>query len=273
MALLTAGALAILAWNDSEWFAAFPMGRQPGVEDRRGVKNWLASGALAGAVLMLALSHAAFLHAPDKTFGLAGWLWLTEMALVIAAAILWKVACAPVKHFAGPPAWTRWEAALLAGIVVVALALRVWNLKNVPFNIYPDEIMTGLTAERAYVSGASHAPSVFSTLWGDVELPALWFAIVAGAIKLGGVGMGVVRLPAALFGAATVLPFYGLVRAVWGRAAAITGASILAFSAVNVHYSRMALNNITTPFFWTLCFFFLLRGLAAADLQTGRLRD
>src|SRR5947207_12533474 len=35
----------------------------------------------------------------------------------------------------------------------------------------------------------------------------------------------------------------------------------MAFSAANVHYSRMALNNITTPFFWTLCFFFLLRGL------------
>jgi hypothetical protein len=40
--------------------------------------------------------------------------------------------------------------------------MRVWNLKNVPFNIYPDEIMTGLTAERAYIiSGPSHAPSVF----------------------------------------------------------------------------------------------------------------
>lgn len=73
--------------------------------------------------------------------------------------------------------------------------------------------------------------------------------------------MGVVRLPAALFGAATVLPFYGLVRAAWGRIAAIAGASIMAFSAANVHYGRMALNNITTPFFWTLCFLFLVRGL------------
>jgi len=48
---------------------------------------------------------------------------------------------------------------------------------------------------------------------------------------------------------------------VWGRIAAIAGASIMAFSAANVHYSRMALNNITTPFFWTVCFFFLMRGL------------
>jgi 4-amino-4-deoxy-L-arabinose transferase-like glycosyltransferase len=35
----------------------------------------------------------------------------------------------------------------------------------------------------------------------------------------------------------------------------------MAFSAVNVHYSRMALSNITTPFFWAVCFFFLTRGL------------
>src|SRR5439155_1696273 len=84
---------------------------------------------------------------------------------------------------------------------------------------------------------------------------------VAGALKLGGIGLATVRLPAALFGAATVLPFYGFVRGVWGRIAAIAGASIMAFSAANVHYSRMALNNITTPFFWAVCFFFIMRGL------------
>jgi 4-amino-4-deoxy-L-arabinose transferase-like glycosyltransferase len=135
------------------------------------------------------------------------------------------------------------------------------GLERCAFNIYPDEIMTGLVAERAYVNGAGPAPCLFSTLWSDIELPALWFAIVAGALKLGGIGLAAVRLPAALFGAATVLPFYGFVRGVWGRIAAIAGASIMAFSAANVHYSRMALNNITTPFFWTACFFFLMRGL------------
>jgi 4-amino-4-deoxy-L-arabinose transferase-like glycosyltransferase len=98
-------------------------------------------------------------------------------------------------------------------------------------------------------------------LWSDVELPALWFAIVAGALKLGGIGLAAARLPAALFGAAAVLPFYGFVRGVWGRVAAVAGASIMAFSAANMHYSRMALNNITTSFFWAVCFFFIIRGL------------
>jgi len=205
----------------------------------------------------------AFLAAPRDAFGLTGWLWLAGITGVIAAAALRPVAHARQnnREANGPPAWTWWEVAVVVSIGVLALALRVWDLRDFPFNIYPDEIMTGSVAERAYVSGPSTAPCLFSTLWGDVELPALWFAIVAGALKLGGIGLATVRLPAALFGAATVLPFYGLVRGVWGRIAAIAGASIMAFSASNVHYSRMALNNITTPFFWTVCFFFLIRGL------------
>jgi len=210
----------------------------------------------------LVLSHVAFLTTPRATFGAAGLLWLTGIGLVIVAASLRSVAGPRnSREVSGPPAWHWWEVAVVAGIALMALALRVWNLRDVPFNIYPDDVMTGLVAERAYLSGPSPAPSVFSTLWSDIDLPALWFAIVAEAFKLGGVDLATVRLPAALFGAATVLPFYGLVRGVWGRVAAIAGASIMAFSAANVHYSRMALSNITTQFFWAVCFFFLMRGL------------
>jgi len=257
--LVVAGALAILAWRDKPWSAAFPAQRgacqQLQVEKRRSVL-----ALLAGAVLLAVFSHVAFLLAPHETFGAAGWLWLAGIALVVAAAARWPGAEPHCSEASGLPAWRLWEVALVAAIAVTAVVLRVWNLRDVPFNIYPDEVMTGSVAERAYLSGRTHAP-VFSTLWSDIELPALWFALVAGALKLGGIDLEVVRLPSALFGAATVLPFYGLVRGVWGRAAAIAGVSIMAFSAANVHYSRMALNNITTPFFWTLCFFLILRGL------------
>src|SRR4029077_9852541 len=185
------------------------------------------------------------------------------IGLLLAAAALQSGSESPINHISagGVPTWSWWEVTIVASITVLALALRVWNLRDVPFNIYPDEVMTGLVAERALLSRPGPAPSLFSTLWSDIELPALWFAIVAAVLKLGGIGLATVRLPAALFGAATVLPFYGLVRGIWGRLAAIAGASIMAFSAANVHYSRMALNNITTSFFWAVCFFFLLRGL------------
>lgn len=85
------------------------------------------------------------------------------------------------------------------------------------------------------------------------------------------------RLPAALFGAATVVPLYALLRGTLGRYAAIAGSTIMAFTISNVHYSRLALNNIVTQFFSATCFFFVLRGLRSrrssdwtlAGLSTG----
>ena len=262
--LIGAGILAVFAWSDSQWLPAFPADRDGGSTTLNfGVWRRRSSlTLLAAAVSLSALSHVTFLATPRAPFGAAGWLWVVAIALVLAAAAL--------RGRADPPGdsgverlsvWSWWEVTIVASIAGLALALRFWDLRDVPFNIYPDEIMTGSVAEHAYVSGPGPAPSLFSTVWGDINLPALWFAIVAGALKLGGIGLATVRLSAALFGAATVLPFYGLVRGVWGRIAAIAGASIMAFGAANVHYSRMALNNITTPFFWTVCFFFLLRWL------------
>jgi 4-amino-4-deoxy-L-arabinose transferase-like glycosyltransferase len=262
--LVGAGILGVLAWSDSQWSAAFPTDPEIGLAyTRLQVRRRKAALAiLAAVVLLFALSHIAFLTAPHATFGAAGWLWVTAVALIIPAAALQGRAEPPRNgRVEEQSAWSWWEVTIVASITILALGLRVSNLKDVPFNIYPDEVMTGLVAERAYLNGASSAPSLFSTLWSDIDLPALWFAIVAGLLKLGGLGLATVRLPAALFGAAAVLPFYGLVRGVWGRVAAIAGASVMAFSAANVHYSRMALSNITTPFFWTVCFCFLMRGL------------
>ncbi len=152
---------------------------------------------------------------------------------------------------------------MFASIVVIAFALRLWNLSDYPNNIYPDEIMTGSVATQSFISGKS--ASVFSTVWSGIDLPALWFLIVSVFLRLGDDLLSTLRLPAALFGAATVIPFYFLVREVWGRAAAIAGSAILAFSASNVHYSRLALNNIVTQFFWVACFLFLLRGLRSRN--------
>jgi hypothetical protein len=256
--LVGAAVLAVVAWRETQWSSAFPAER-PTVS---AVPRRLSITLLSGAMCLSALSHVAFLATPRATFGTAGWLWVVAIALFIAAAVRQnRAASSDNSRAEGLPPWSWLEVFILASITALALALRVWDLKDIPVNIYPDEVMTGLVAEQAYLSGPGPAPSLFSTLWSDIDLPALWFAIVVGMFKLGGVGLATVRFPAALFGAATVLPFYGLVRGVWGRVAAIAGASVMAFSAVNVHYSRMALSNITTPFFWTVCFFFLMRGL------------
>src|SRR5438445_4141045 len=177
--LLAAGVLAVLAWRDVRWSPSFAADR--GAEAHPQVwRTRFALATLAVALLLSASSHVAFLAAPRSSFGLAGQLWLAAILLVIVAAALRPPAELPHNRTGpdGPPVWSWWEIAGLAAITVFALVLRTWNLRNVPFNIFPDEVMTGAVAERAYLNGASPAPSLFSTLWSDVELPALWFAIV-----------------------------------------------------------------------------------------------
>ena len=256
--LIASAVLAVVLWRRQTWTPAFPSDATTPAGVYRGRLFYLLGVTIAGLLVLAAdLRYAA---APSETFGLAGILWVAGIALLLCSAFfgshsLWGVSSAPRL-----PRWPTWEMALLAVLFVLALLSRVWNLTNFPENIYPDEIMTGTVATQSYISPTA-PPSVFSTLWSGIDLPALWFWFVAVFLKLGGTSLAMLRLPAALFGAATVISLYALLRGTWGRYAAIAGSTIMAFSVSNVHYSRLALNNIVTQFFWATCFFFLLRAL------------
>src|SRR6478735_6732997 len=257
--LVAAAMLAVVLWGRQNWIPAFPSDAIARTRVNRS-RLFYFFGVMVAMLLVLAadLRYAA---APRETFGPAGILWIAGIALLLCSAFfgshsLWGVSNAPRL-----PRWPTWEMALLAVLFVLALLSRVWNLTNFPDNIYPDEIMTGTVATQNYINSTTPTPSVFSTLWSGIDLPALWFWFVAVFLKLGGTSLAMLRLPAALFGAATVVPLYALLRGTWGRYAAIAGSTIMAFSVSNVHYSRLALNNIVTQFFWATCFFFLLRAL------------
>ena len=265
--LIVSAVLALGLWRRQEWIAAFPSDPTPWKDMNRG--RLFCFLGVPVAVLLVLAADLRYAAAPNETFGLAGILWIAGIGLVLCSFF-----------FGGAlsfPRWPTWEIALLGVLYLLALLSRVWNLTNFPDNIYPDEIMTGNVATQSYLSPTTPPPSVFGTLWNGIDLPALWFWFVAAFLKLGGTSLAMLRLPAALFGAATVVPLYALIRGTWGRYAAIAGGAIMAFSASNVHYSRLALNNIATQFFWAACFFFVLRGLrsrrssdwAVAGLSAG----
>src|SRR5206468_8115505 len=150
--IVGAAVLAVLAWSDSQWSSAFPADRDVGSATSN-FSVWRRRSSLtllAGAVLLLALSHVAFLATPRAPFGAAGWLWVGAIALVIAAAARQSSAQPPRDSGAEGLSASSWrEVTIVASITVLALALRVSNLRDVPFNIYPDEVMTGLGTERA----------------------------------------------------------------------------------------------------------------------------
>jgi 4-amino-4-deoxy-L-arabinose transferase-like glycosyltransferase len=259
--LIAAAVLAVLLWRRQKWIPAFPpdnVSIRRANDKRR--RFFYLLGLVTAFVIVLA-ADLCYSAAPNKTFGPAGVLWLAGIGLLLWSAFFGAHSVPVPSTEPQPTCRPIWEIALVTGLFFVALLTRVWNLKNFPDNIYPDEIMTGTIASQAYISPTGPPPSVFSTLWSGIDLPALWFWIVAVSLKLGGNSLAMLRLPAALFGAATVLPLYALIRGTWGRSAAIAGTAIMAFSASNVHYSRLALSNIVTQFFWATCFFFLLRGL------------
>ncbi|HUS14732.1 MAG TPA: glycosyltransferase family 39 protein [Chloroflexia bacterium] len=284
---LLAAALAVLAWAPLN-----ETGVRPDAPDSRPLIIWdrarqLRLGGIGLAVVCAAGAQIAFLADPHPTFGLAGVLWLAGMGLLIGATARWptrdlasptaevapvaagrlpvrrvgtalSASTSPTQSAPPAPAWPPWEIALLTGVLGLAVLLRVWDLQDIPFAIHPDEILIGQTAVDSYIEGPG-AP-IFSTLWERADLPALWFVGVAAALQAGGHTLAALRLQAALFGAALGLPLYGFVRGAWGRGAAIAATTIFAFSVVDIHYSRVTLNNIVTPFFWACCFFFLLRG-------------
>ncbi len=258
--LICAAVLAVIVWGQQEWIPAFPGDPVAGVLSAYRSHFFYLVGAVSAFLLALA-ANFHYLVVPNETFGLAGVLWLASIGLLLCAAFVGSQSAPDGTNEPHLTPWTNWEIVILAALTLIALLTRVWDLTGFPDNIYPDEIMTGTIATQSYITGTGSIPSVFSTVWHGIDLPALWFWIVSRFLKVGGSTLAMLRLPAALFGAATVLPLYGLIRGTWGRYAAIAGTSILAFSASNIHYSRLALNNITTQFFWTACFFFLLRGL------------
>jgi 4-amino-4-deoxy-L-arabinose transferase-like glycosyltransferase len=249
--LIFAAVLAVTLWGGQNWTTAFPSDVARRAHPNRS-RFLHFTGVTSALVLVLAadLRNAA---APNETFGFAGILWITGITLLVFSAFLGKGLSLP--------RWPTWEIALLSLLFLLALLSRVWDLKDFPNNIYPDEILTGAVATQSYVSPPTQPPSVFSTLWSGIDLPALWFWLVAQFLKLGGTSLAMLRLPAALFGAATIVPLYALLRGTWGRYAALAGSTIMAFSVSNIHYSRLALNNVVTQFFWATCFLFLLRGL------------
>ena len=249
--LIVSAVAAVVLWRRQDWIPAFSA---DGTARMRGSRSRLFYFLVVTvAVLFVFVADLRYATTPNETFGFAGMLWLAGIGLLLCPALFGSS-----PHV---PRWPTWEIALLAMLFFLALLIRVWKLADFPNNIYPDEIMTGTVATQSYASPPSRPPSIFSTLWSGIDLPAFWFWFVAAFLKIGGTSLAMLRLPAALFGAATIVPLYALIRGTWGRYAAIAGSAIMAFSASNVHYSRLALNNITTQFFWAACFFFVLQGL------------
>src|SRR5919106_6272525 len=182
--LIGAAVLAVVLWGRQNWIPAFPSDTNTRISVNR--SGLFYSVGVTIAVLLVVAADLRYALSPNETFGFAGILWIAGIALLLCSAFFGSHSFWRISSASRLPHWPTWEIALLAMVFLLALLTRVWNLTNFPDNIYPDEIMTGTVATQSYVSPITPPPPVFRTLWSGIELPALWFWIVAVFLKLGG---------------------------------------------------------------------------------------
>jgi 4-amino-4-deoxy-L-arabinose transferase-like glycosyltransferase len=146
--------------------------------------------------------------------------------------------------------FARWEWGALLGITLAALALRAWNIAQIPINFGGDEGEMGWVA-RDILTGNEYARP-FATGW--LSHPMLWFYLQAASLRLFGNDIFGLRILSALIGAATIPALYLFARPIYGRSVALLATSLLAFYHFHIHYSRIALNNIADPFMALVAF-------------------
>jgi 4-amino-4-deoxy-L-arabinose transferase-like glycosyltransferase len=205
----------------------------------------LRAGALAGA------AYAVTNWSPSE-YGASFWLWVVS---ALAYAVSFRAAR---FRFARLP--TAVWGALLA-ILVLAVALRLPNIEAVPGNISVDELMPGLQAQ-AIAAGA--APNVFSSL-GWFSLPNLTFAFPAAVmVVVGGDALFSLRLSSLLTGVLGIGATFLLARRLFGNAAGLLAAFLMASSFWHIHNSRTGF-----PFVQSSCVVPLVLYLIVRARQDG----
>ncbi|MGH9136133.1 MAG: ArnT family glycosyltransferase [Acidimicrobiales bacterium] len=162
----------------------------------------------------------------------------------------------------------RVEALMLAAIGALAAALRFWRLDSYPSTFSADEAQFGLGA-RDVLSGALRSP--FSTGW--LAHPTLFSFVQSLPMRAIGDGVAGARAASAALGTATVLLTYWFARSRLGSHVALVAAALLATFHAHLFFSRVALNNVSDPFFTMLALLLLdravFRGRRGAAFAAG----
>jgi 4-amino-4-deoxy-L-arabinose transferase-like glycosyltransferase len=154
------------------------------------------------------------------------------------------------------PKWWRQEAVAVTLLSVVALALRLIRLGQIPDLMSGDEGSMALDAGRIL---DGHLANPFGTGW--LSHSNLFFYMQAAALRVLGWNLFGLRFTAAVLGALGIPAVYLLGKGAFGRQVAWIGAFFLAGWGLPLQLSRLALNNSADPLFGSLLLAFLQRGL------------
>ena len=154
-------------------------------------------------------------------------------------------------------------------ILGLAIGLRLWQIDQLPPGFHFDEAFEGMEAWRI-LTDPTYRPLFLLGNFGVLPLNAYANALMFGLVSaLGGVaGPTAMRLTAAGFGVLGVAALYGVaaelrtLTAVRGRlsvAFPLFAAATLAVMRWHLHFSRMGIEPILVPLFWSASLWLFLR--------------
>jgi 4-amino-4-deoxy-L-arabinose transferase-like glycosyltransferase len=130
----------------------------------------------------------------------------------------------------------EWVLTLAYGVAVTVLAaaVRLIAIGDLPYGLHGDEALTGLDAQRILAEGWI-GPYVYPSGLGQPAGPLYWVAFVFSQF---GASMATLRAAIAVFGILTVALTYGLASTWFDRPTAVIAAFLLAVMPWHFHLSR-----------------------------------
>jgi 4-amino-4-deoxy-L-arabinose transferase-like glycosyltransferase len=202
---------------------------------------------IAATVVLATAGQSAFglgvLYRSHREMPLANWSWPIVGASVLLLVALAIVRARPDASLQPEPRVAR-EGWWLAGIVLLALALRTYQLDSVPPGFFQDEATNG---NDALTLGNLSGFAIWSDSVGG--RPTLFLYLLLAALKLFGVSYLTLKIVPVTLGVAGVVALYALARLTFGPRTALWAAFLFAVSRWDIHYSRMAWEAICIPAF------------------------
>jgi 4-amino-4-deoxy-L-arabinose transferase-like glycosyltransferase len=236
-------------------------------EPRHRLLLWIGIG------LSIGLSVAAgglVLRTPEQRWSALA--WALGLLLLVVVARRWP---APYGRMALLPAWEeeilarglprpspRYEALLVAAMLLTAAVLRTWQLDEHP-GFFGDEAERGLEA-RAILEGLR--PPLFAS--GGMGYSNLYSYAAAASLRVFGDGILGLRMLSVLSGIMAVVYVYRTGRLLWGPRAGLIAGSLLAVYPLHLQFSRFASESGPVGALWAAGFFHLFR-----ILYSGRFLD
>ena len=148
-----------------------------------------------------------------------------------------------------PDFFMRYEKYIFAALLLLGIALRVIQFISVPGGLNQDEASMGYDAFATAFYGIDRngfSFPAYAISWGSGQ-NVLYMYITAILVKFFGLSVFIVRLPAVIFGIASLAVFYALIKRISGVRSALLGLLLLSISPWHIMLSRWALESNLLP--------------------------